>query len=319
LTEQEWEREYPSRRGPAYLIADYMRGDQNFISPIMTNSESIWQFGNNAYGKPATALNILRETVMGRELFDYSFKIYCERWKFKHPSPADFFRTMEDASAVDLDWFWRAWFFTTDFVDISLDEVNWYELNTMNPDVEMAFKKEKDGNADKFIGDTRNLTMVEDPLNETDDNIDDFYGKRDIYEVDALHLQDYEKFKEDLTEEELALLNSGKQFYELKFTNKGGIPMPLIIRFTFEDNTTEVVRIPAEIWRRSELEVSKVFMFDKEVSAIRLDPFLETADTDLNNNSWPEERAPTRYELFKKKEQEENPMQRDKRAKELGN
>lgn len=319
LTEQEWEREYPSRRGPAYLIADYMRGDQNYISPIMTNSESIWQFGNNAYGKPATALNILRETVMGRELFDYSFKIYCERWKFKHPSPADFFRTMEDASAVDLDWFWRAWFFTTDYVDISLDEVNWYELNTMNPDVEMAFKKEKDDKADKFIGDTRNLTVVENPLNETDDNIDDFYGKRDIYKVDALHLQDYEKFKEDLTEEELALLNSGKQFYELKFSNKGGIPMPLIIRFTFEDNTTEVVRIPAEIWRRSELEVSKVFMFDKEVSAIRLDPFLETADTDLNNNSWPEERAPTRYDLFKKKNKNENPMQRDKRVKELGN
>ena len=319
LTEQEWEREYPSRRGPAYLIADYMRGDQNFISPIMTNSESIWQFGNNAYGKPATALNILRETVMGRELFDYSFKIYCERWKFKHPSPADFFRTMEDASAVDLDWFWRAWFFTTDFVDISLDEVNWYELNTMNPDVEMAFKKEKDGNADKFIGDTRNLSMVKDPLNETDDNIDDFYGKRDIYKVDALHLQDYEKFKEGLTEKELTLLNSGKQFYELKFTNKGGIPMPLIIRFTFEDNSTEVVRIPVEIWRRSEFEVSKVFMFDKEVSAIRLDPFLETADTDLNNNSWPEERAPTRYDLFKKKQKNENPMQRDKRVKELGN
>ena len=319
LTEQEWEREYPSRRGPAYLIADYMRGDQNFISPIMTNSESIWQFGNNAYGKPATALNILRETVMGRELFDYSFKIYCERWKFKHPSPADFFRTMEDASAVDLDWFWRAWFFTTDFVDISLDEVNWYELNTMNPDVEMAFKKEKDGNADKFIGDTRNLSIVKDPLNETDDNIDDFYGKRDIYKVDALHLQDYEKFKEGLTEKELTLLNSGKQFYELKFTNKGGIPMPLIIRFTFEDNSTEVVRIPVEIWRRSEFEVSKVFMFDKEVSAIRLDPFLETADTDLNNNSWPEERAPTRYDLFKKKQKNENPMQRDKRVKELGN
>ena len=319
LTEQEWEREYPSRRGPAYLIADYMRGDQNFISPIMTNSESIWQFGNNAYGKPATALNILRETVMGRELFDYSFKIYCERWKFKHPSPADFFRTMEDASAVDLDWFWRAWFFTTDFVDISLDEVNWYELNTMNPDVEMALKKEKDGNADKFIGDTRNLSIVKDPLNETDDNIDDFYGKRDIYKVDALHLQDYEKFKEGLTEKELTLLNSGKQFYELKFTNKGGIPMPLIIRFTFEDNSTEVIRIPVEIWRRSEFEVSKVFMFDKEVSAIRLDPFLETADTDLNNNSWPEERAPTRYDLFKKKQKNENPMQRDKRVKELGN
>ncbi|NQY68265.1 MAG: M1 family metallopeptidase, partial [Flavobacteriales bacterium] len=319
LTEQEWEREYPSRRGPAYLIADYMRGDQNYISPIMTNSESIWQFGNNAYGKPATALNILRETIMGRELFDYSFKIYCERWKFKHPSPADFFRTMEDASAVDLDWFWRAWFFTTDYVDISLDEVNWYELNTMNPDVEMAFKKEQDDKSDQFIGDTRNLTMVDEAINEKDDNIDDFYGKRDIYKVDALHLQDYEKFKKDLTKEELELLNSGKQFYELKFTNKGGIPMPLILRFTFEDNTSEVIRIPAEIWRRSELEVSKVFMFDKEVSNIRLDPFLETADTDLNNNSWPEERAPTRYDLFKKKKKKENPMQRDVRVKELGN
>ena len=321
LTEQEWEREYPSRRGPAYLMADYMRGDQNYISPIMTNSESIWQFGNNAYGKPATALNILRETIMGRELFDYAFKVYCERWKFKHPSPADFFRTMEDASAVDLDWFWRAWFYTTDCVDISIDEVNWYELNTMDPTVEHQFKKDQDENDDKFIGDTRNLTTVDEAVNERDDNIDDFYGKRDIYAVDALHLQDYEEFKKDLSAEELALLNSGKQFYEMTFTNIGGIPMPLILRFTFADNTTEVIRIPAEIWRRSETEVSKVFMFDKEVVAIRLDPFLETADTDLNNNSWPEEREPTRFDLFKQKNQHdrENPMQRDKRVKELGN
>ena len=247
LTEQEWERAYPSRRGPAYLIADYMRGDQSHISPIMTNSESIWQFGNNAYGKPATALNILRETIMGRELFDHAFKIYCERWKFKHPSPADFFRTMEDASAVDLDWFWRAWFYTTDYVDISLDKVNWYELNTMDPNVEHAFNKTEDASADKFIGDTRNLTEVKEAMNELDDNIDDFYGKRDIYAVDALHLEDYETFKEGLTEEELALLNAGKEFYELEFTNLGGIPMPLILKFTFADNSTEVIRIPAEI------------------------------------------------------------------------
>ena len=133
LTEQEWERDYPSRRGPAYKIADYMKGDKSNISPIMTNSESIWQFGNNAYGKPATALNILRETIMGRELFDYAFKTYCERWKFKHPTPADFFRTMEDASAVDLDWFWRGWFYSTDHVDISLESVKLFQLNTQNP------------------------------------------------------------------------------------------------------------------------------------------------------------------------------------------
>ncbi|MFZ9657932.1 MAG: M1 family metallopeptidase, partial [Crocinitomicaceae bacterium] len=144
LTEQEWERGYPSRRGPAYLIADYMRGDKSGISPIMTNSESIKQFGNNAYGKPATALNILRETIMGRELFDYAFKTYCERWAFKHPTPADFFRTMEDASAVDLDWFWRAWFYSTDNVDIALTDVKWFQLNTQNPALEKAFLQNKD-------------------------------------------------------------------------------------------------------------------------------------------------------------------------------
>ena len=318
LTEQEWERGYPSRRGPAYLIADYMRGDKEFISPIMTNSESIWQFGNNAYGKPATALNILRETVMGRELFDYSFKMYCERWKFKHPTPADFFRSMEDASAVDLDWFWRSWFYTTDHVDISIDDVKWFELNTNNPEVEKAWQKEHDDNADQFIGDTRNKESIKETVNERDDNIDDFYGKRDIYEVDALHRKEYEEFKADLSKEDLELLNSGKQFYEVTFSNHGGIPMPLIIRFTFEDNTTEVVRIPAEIWRRHEDKVTKVFTFDKEVKALRLDPFLETADTDLGNNSWPAEKAPTRFELFRERETGENPMQRDKRLKELG-
>ena len=318
LTEQEWERGYPSSRGPAYLIADYMRGDKSHISPIMTNSESIWQFGNNAYGKPATALNILRETIMGRELFDYAFKTYCERWKFKHPTPADFFRTMEDASAVDLDWFWRAWFYTTDHVDISVDEVKWFELNTNNPDIEKSWQKEQDTKKDEFIGDTRNKESISETVNERDSNIDDFYGKFDEYEVDALHRKEYEEFKNELSKEDLDLLNSGKQFYEVKFGNKGGIPMPLIVRFTFMDNTTEVVRIPAEIWKRQEDEVTKVFIFDKEVKALRLDPFLETADTDLNNNSWPSEQIPTRYEIFKQKQLPENPMQRDKRLKELG-
>lgn len=319
LTEQEWERGYPSRRGPAYMIADYMRGDKEHISPIMTNSESIWQFGNNAYGKPATALNILRETIMGRELFDYAFKMYCERWAFKHPAPADFFRTMEDASAVDLDWFWRSWFYTTDHVDISVDAVNWFELDTRNPEVEKAVAKDKNSSKDPFIGDTRNKTSVKETVNESDLNIDDFYGTRNIYEVDGLDRKEYEEFKENLSESELELLDSGKQFYEVHFSNLGGIPMPLILEFTFEDATAEVIRIPAEIWRRHEEKVTKVFIFDKKVQTLRLDPFLETADTDLNNNSWPEKKNPTRYELFRKKQTRENPMQRDKRLKELGN
>lgn len=317
LTEQEWERDYPSRRGPAHMITNYMKGDKSRISPIMTNSESIWQFGNNAYGKPATALNILRETIMGRELFDHAFKTYCERWAFKHPTPADFFRTMEDASAVDLDWFWRGWFFTTDHVDISLDAVNVYQLNTMNPEIEMAYNKEKDENADVHIGVTRNRIDIQETFNERDEDIDDFYANLDIYEVDELHRKEYEEFKNGLTGEQLNLLNAGKWFYELEFSNIGGLVMPLIIEFNYVDGSEEVVRIPAEIWRRHEDKVSKVFIVEKEVGSIRLDPFLETADTDLGNNSWPHEKQNSRFELFQQKRSRENPMQRDKRVKEL--
>ena len=321
LTEQEWERGYPSRRGPAYKIADYMKGDKSNISPIMTNSESIWQFGNNAYGKPATALNILRETIMGRELFDYAFKTYCERWKFKHPTPADFFRTMEDASAVDLDWFWRGWFYSTDHVDISLESVNLYQLNTQNPEVEKAFAKNQYENQDEFKGDIENLSSIKETINEKDANIDDFYAKRDIFKVDKLDEKEYEQFK-TRNKDKLDLLNAGKYFYELNFKNVGGLVMPLIIQINYTDQSSEIIRIPAEIWRRHEVNVSKVFILDKEVSSFRLDPLLETADTDLYNNAWPREVIPSRYDLFKERkmrmQRRENPMQRQKRVDELG-
>jgi len=314
LTEQEWERGYPSRRGPAYLIADYMRGDQKFISPIMTNSESIFQFGNNAYGKPATALNILRETIMGRELFDYAFKTYCERWKFKHPSPADFFRSMEDASAVDLDWFWRGWFYGTEPVDIAIKEVKWFELNTQNPTIEKAFLKTKATEKTVFIGDERNLTSIEETVNEKDSTIDDFYAKRNLYLPDALDKKEYNDFIAKMSASDLSLLNANKQFYEVAFENIGGNVMPIIMEFTFTDNTKKVIRIPAEIWRQQEVNVSKVFIFDKTVLKMRLDPFLETADVDFNNNSWPQEFEPTRYQLFKQQGVKDNPMQRQKKV-----
>ncbi len=319
LTEQEWERGYPSRRGPAYMIADYMRGDKKTISPIMTNSESIFQFGNNAYGKPATALNILRETIMGRELFDFAFKTYCERWKFKHPTPADFFRTMEDASAVDLDWFWRGWFYGTDNVDISVDEVKWFQLNTQNPEVEKSFKKEIDAQKDSFIGDERNKASIKETVNEKDKNIDDFYSKerKNKYVVDALDKKEYQEFIAKTDQKDLEFLNSNNHFYEVTFSNLGGLPMPLIIEFTFIDDSKKVVRIPAEIWRMYEDKVSKVFILEKEIKSLRLDPFLETADTDLSNNSWPLELLPTKYQLFKQQQVKENPMQRQKRLEEL--
>ena len=318
LTEQEWERGYPSRRGPAAMITDYMRGDQKFISPIMTNSESIWQFGNNAYGKPATALNILRETVMGRELFDFAFKTYCERWKFKHPTPADLFRTMEDASGVDLDWFWRGWFYSTEYVDVSLDYVKQFELNSNNPEVEKAESKKAADSQPQFIGDIRNKESIKQTVNERDTTIDDFYAKRDIYKVDRLDKKEYDDFQAKLTPEQKKLLDSKKQFYELAFTNKGGLVTPLIIQAKIEDGSTQEVRIPAEIWRMDDITVTKVLIFDKPVVSFQLDPFLETADCDVNNNSFPPASKPTRFQLFQQKQSNENPMQRQKRL-ESGN
>lgn len=313
LTEQEWERNYPSRRGPAPLIVDYMRGDQKNINPVMTNSESVKQFGNNAYGKPATALNILRETIMGRELFDYAFKTYCERWKFKHPSPADFFRTMEDASAVDLDWFWRGWFYTTEFVDISLDKVAHKQLMASDP---AEIKKEQKAQSEKrdvYISELRNKTGIPQTINELDSTIDDFYAKKDIYVADKIDYEEYEHYLNSLSENQKQLLNQNIQLYELTFTNAGGLVMPVIVQAIFEDDTYETVYIPAEIWRMNDQTITKVFIFNKKVKQFRLDPYLETADCDLDNNFWPPQKQPTRFESYTKSRTRENLMQKNNR------
>jgi hypothetical protein len=320
ITEQEFERNYPSRRGPPNNIVEYMKGDKSGISPIMTNSESILQFGNNAYGKPATALNILRETVMGRELFDYSFKTYSERWAFKHPTPADFFRTMEDASAVDLDWFWRGWFYTNDHVDISLDKVNWFKINTGNPEIENTISKNQEENKKRYIGISRNKSSIKKTITEIDDQSIDFYTTYDPFKTNILDEEDYNKYIKNLDEDEKEILKSEKNYYELNFSNIGGLVMPIILEFTFVDLTTEVVRIPAEIWKKNSNQIKKVFILDKEVLKVQLDPFLETADVNLNNNSWPASNEPTRFQIYKGKDRNnENPMQRAIRAEEKSN
>ena len=316
LTEQEFERDYPSRRGPPENIVQYMKGDKSGIVPIMTNSESILQFGNNAYGKPATALNILRETIMGRELFDYAFKTYSERWAFKHPTPADFFRTMEDASAVDLDWFWRGWFYTNDCVDISLDQVKWFKINTADPDIENPISKNQKEKNSTYIGNKRDAASISKTVTEKDKGAVDFYTTYDPFKTDVLDRQDYADFLNTLDAEEKAFLNSDKNYYELQFSNIGGLVMPIILEFTYLDGTHEIVRIPAEIWKRNNEKIKKVFILDKELMNVKLDPFLETADVDLNNNYWPARTEPTRFQLYKQNEETlENPMQRAERAK----
>jgi len=296
LTEQEWDHEYPSRRGPAHKIVPYMSGPKEEMVPIMTNSESVLQFGNNAYGKPATALNILRETVMGRELFDYAFKEYSRRWAFKHPSPADFFRTMEDASGVDLDWFWRGWFYTTDHVDIALKDVQWYQMSTQNPDIEKPFQEAKAEEADAHIGKPRNSvirTMV-DEVPETRD----FYNSYNPYAVSEADREAYKRYRDGLTAEEAAMLDADHHFYGLTFENQGGLIMPLVLRFTLEDGQEEVVRIPAEVWLKNEDEFTKWFNFTQPVVQITLDPFLEMADTDRSDNYWPALQEPNKFDVY---------------------
>ena len=318
LSEQQWERDYPSRRGPAYKIVDYMSGDKNNITPIMTNSESIYQFGNNAYGKPATALNILRETVMGRELFDYAFKMYSQRWMFKQPAPADLYRTMEDASGVDLDWFWRGWFYTTDHVDISIDDVKWFKLDTKNPDTEMEFARNERKAAPRNIGSIRNEKVIAKTQDEMDRSIRDFYTDYDPLAISIIDKEEYDTYKASLTKEETEFLNKNHNFYELSFSNLGGLIMPIILQFEYTDGSTEEHHIPAEIWKLNNEEVSKVFVTEKELKSVTLDPYLETADVNTANNHYPPKQTISKFELFRQSQKAkdlENPMQRDRRAK----
>jgi len=318
LAEMEWDPNYPSRRGDPSKIVDYMKGDQRNIAPIMTNSESIFQFGNNAYGKPATALNILRETILGRELFDYAFSVYCKRWAYKHPTPADFFRTMEDASGVDLDWFWRGWFYTTDPVDISIDEVIKYTIDTKNPEVEMERARREAAEAPVYIEKTRNAETITSPVIEEKSELQDFYNKWDRYEPTAYDNDKYEKYIEGLTDEQKELLGYDWNYYQFKFSNQGGLPMPIILQFEYTDGSKERHYIPAEIWRRDDVQVSKVFYSKKELKEVILDPQLETADIDRSDNYWPPRPMESRFELYKSRYKYAappgpNPMQKAKK------
>jgi len=319
LAQCQWEKDYPHRRGPAHMITNYMGGDKSKISPIMTNSESIHQFGNNAYGKPATALNILRETVMGRELFDYAFKQYALRWKFKHPTPADFFRTMEDASSVDLDWFWRGWFYTNDHVDLSIDDVQHFKLDS-NEAPKSTESKNKDFTPDdgrsKGISAMRNKKDIKETYADQDKSLIDFYNDYDPDESNLKSKEEYKNYYNNLSDDEKSVIDNDKNYYEISFTNKGGLVMPIIIEFVYEDGSREVKRIPAEIWKMGDSQVTKVFSTEKKVVKFNLDPFIETADVDTSNNNYPPEKEEDRFEIFKQKKiTTDNEMQKAAKKK----
>lgn len=326
LTEELWDNKFPSKRGPAYSITDYMKLPKDELEPIMTNSENIARFGPNAYAKPATGLNILRETVVGRELFDYAFKEYARRWAFKHPTPADLFRTMNDATGENLDWFWRGWFYSTDPCDISLDSVKYARADT---EAALPNGRSVTRRIEKpLVNDFEDISKVR---NREDKKIQ-FYTDRDTAARDfywryarGLASVDTSTYSTSMQLPYEQLDAAGKQqfaskhFYELSFSNKGGLVMPIIIEWTFKDGSKQVDRIPAQIWRANEKQVVKFFMKDKEVTAIRLDPMRETADIDESNNTWGQIPAPSRFRAYKQKmnaargqSQGVNPMQRAK-------
>ncbi len=344
LTEQEFDNNYPSRRGPAHKIVDYMKLPKERLEPIMTNSENIIEFGPNAYAKPATALNILRETVMGRKLFDFAFKEYCTRWAFKHPSPADFFRTMEDASGVDLDWFWRAWFYDIEPVDIALDSVIAFSMNfpTSIPNswdssaaTELSSNartrpnqrviKSVDEDAFLHISQLRNKAEGYTFAVDVDTTLRDFYYYYDA-KSDTAYLAEkaerqkslrrrrsnpYENLEPLGATDTLALRN--QHAYELHLSNLGGCVMPLIVGWEFEDGSKEVDYISAYVWRQNEYQITKSFVKGKKAVRIQIDPMRETADIDEDNNTWPKTLKYNRFEVFKQKEIESvdrNPMQR---------
>ena len=325
LAESEWDNNYPVGEGPAHLITDYMSQSPDRLEPIMTNSENIVDYFSNAYRKPATALNVLRETVMGRELFDYAFKEYCRRWAFKHPTPADFFRTMEDASGVDLDWFWRGWFYGIEPVDIKLDTVKWFQVDMENdPEpIERTFPQRRE-EPFRSISQIRNAADTAITFaTEADPDLVDLYTNYKPWETeDSLQQIKVTYFDEAYKQKEKEEKFAGKNYYELTFINEGGLPMPLIVEFTFEDGSKEIDRIPVEIWRKNENQVTRVFVKDKIATDIRLDPYRETADIDLSDNTWPVKdiEEPSRFQVFKSQysvEETMNPMQKAIKAGKL--
>lgn len=311
LSEELWDNKFPVGRGPAYKITDYMRMPKDQLEPIMTNSENIIQFGPNAYSKPATGLNIMRETIMGRELFDYAFKEYARRWAFKHPTPADFFRTMGDASAENLDWFFRGWFYSTDACDISLDSVKWANLSVESA-APRNFRQMPATSpvAKPILNNFEDISKIRNRQDKSikfatdeDPSLQDFYWRyaRNIAKVDTTaFVNNFGTASIDtLTNEEKIKIAGSKNIYELSFSNLGGLVMPIIIEWTYKDGTTEIDRIPAQVWRKNEKKVVKTFIKDKEVAAIRLDPMRETADINEKNNTWNVQGEPSKFQLFK--------------------
>jgi hypothetical protein len=311
LTQELWDDKFPSNGGPPFTITDYMKLPKDQLEPIMTNSENINNFGANAYSKVATGLNILRETIVGRELFDNAFREYSKRWAFKHPTPADLFRTIEDATGEDLDWFWRGWFYGTDACDISIDTVRHAKADVTAVPAQLTDTIAYRSLAKPAVNAFEDLSKIRNKQDKNivfetdkDKSLRDFYWEydRDIQKYDTAKYPVTVRAQTEALDEEGRQKYADKNMYEVTFSNKGGLIMPIILEWTYKDGTKEIERIPAQVWRKNEKKVIKTFVKDKEVASVKLDPYKETADVDETNNTYGDIKEPSKFKVFKQKQ-----------------
>ena len=318
LAEQEWDINYRSDRGEPRWMTEFM--SSSYQVPIMTNSESLLQFGNNAYGKPATALVVLRETILGRELFDQAFREYSVRWKFKRPTPYDFFRTMEEASGVDLDWFWRGWFYSTDHVDIALNNIHLASLDTLDPQVNLAKDRVDFENEPLILHDQRNeAAKIETRVTERPELLD-IYNEYDEFTPSDREMRDSKEILEDLYDKNdsdpewkkkalVEAIEKDEGYYIFEFSNKGGLVMPIPLEITYEDGTKELIRIPVEIWRKNSKKTKWLKRSKLKITQAVIDPYWEIGDTQIENNYYPTRLIPARLKPRASRSNPKNLMQ----------
>lgn len=313
IAQAQWEAEYPIKRGEPQNITGYMEG-QNEV-PIMTDADSLRSKGNNAYAKPATALNILRETVIGSESFDFAFQQYAQSWAFKRPYPSDFFRIMEDASGKDLDWFWRAWFYSTNHVDLAISDVQSYRKLTGNPKLDKPMKREWE-EEQKVI--TKTASRYQATPKRTDDfpELLDFYNEYDAYEITDEDIEQYEQLLKNWSKEDKELLLSDRYYHVITIENITRMPTPIILRLTYHNGAQEEYRIPVHVWRKDNQKTTKLIQSEQPLLRVELDPFLETADTDLSNNQFPQGIQEKLFEVIPNEDPPQNPMQKARKAME---
>ncbi|MDA7562889.1 M1 family metallopeptidase [Gammaproteobacteria bacterium] len=318
LAEQEWDINYRSDRGEPRWMTEFM--SSSYQVPIMTNSESLLQFGNNAYGKPATALVVLRETILGRELFDQAFREYSVRWKFKRPTPYDFFRTMEEASGVDLDWFWRGWFYSTDHVDIALNNIHLASLDTLDPQINLAKDRVDFENEPLILHDQRNeAAKIETRVTERPELLD-IYNEYDEFTPSDREMVDSKEILEDLYDKNdsdpewkkkalVEAIEKDEGYYIFEFSNKGGLVMPIPLEITYEDGTKELIRIPVEIWRKNSKKTKWLKRSKLKITQAVIDPYWEIGDTQIENNYYPTRLIPARLKPRASRSNPKNLMQ----------